>query len=205
MKSYICKICGKEKLGYETREVKYCSISCRSRGHSLAMKGRTPHNKGKSMSEETKRRLSISLRKVFFLNPQANNKVEIVCKTCGKSVFLKKSQAVRARYCSNSCYWKSLKGSTGDKNPSYKGGRRIGSDGYYLLYSPNHPHCDSQKYVREHRLIMEKIIGRYLTKEEVVHHINGNKLDNRADNLMLFYNNSEHVKHHAKGPVLAGR
>ncbi len=45
---------------------------------------------------------------------------------------------------------------------------------------------------------MEKIIGRYLQRKEVVHHINENKLDNRVENLKLF-SLSEHGRFHMKG------
>lgn len=50
------------------------------------------------------------------------------------------------------------------------------------------------KYVLEHRAKMAEYIGRPLTKKEVVHHINGNKSDNRIENLELFTSQAEHIK-----------
>lgn len=69
---------------------------------------------------------------------------------------------------------------------------------YVWLYLPNHPAANSQGYVREHRVVMEKHIGRFLTGVEVVHHIDGNTLNNDISNLQLFRNHSEHMKHHAE-------
>lgn len=70
--------------------------------------------------------------------------------------------------------------------------------GYILVNCPGHPFCNNRGYVREHRLVMEKKIGRYLKPIEKVHHINGIKDDNRIENLELFDNLSEHTKHHVK-------
>ena len=83
----------------------------------------------------------------------------------------------------------------GEKNSNWKGGRNI-HNGYVLIYNPKHSTATKQGYVLEHRLLMEKKLGRYLTKEEVVHHENGIGDDNRIENLKLFKNQNEHVKYH---------
>jgi len=80
---------------------------------------------------------------------------------------------------------------SGSEHPRWKGGKRIHSDGYVWILKKDHP-FSVQGYVLEHRLVMEKILGRELKRSEVVHHINGVKDDNRPDNLQLFKNNKEH-------------
>jgi hypothetical protein len=52
-------------------------------------------------------------------------------------------------------------------------------DGYIKIYT------DDGRRIREHRYIMEKYLGRKLEASEVVHHINGNRKDNRIENLEL--------------------
>ncbi len=80
----------------------------------------------------------------------------------------------------------------------YKSKRRGKSkkaiNGYTLIKSYDHPDKNKQNDVLEHRLIMEKKIGRRLTKDEVVHHINFIRNDNAEENLHLYKNRSEHLR-----------
>lgn len=83
----------------------------------------------------------------------------------------------------------------GESNPNWKGGRRIKS-GYVLVWCPGHPRADKNSYVPEHVLVAEKKLNRQLRKGEIVHHINGKKQDNHPDNLHVFPNVAEHMRHH---------
>lgn len=87
---------------------------------------------------------------------------------------------------------------SGKENPGWKGGFKK-SSGYVLVLDWAHPSHNSHGYISQHHLVMEKMIGRYLTKNEVVHHINHIRNDNRPENLMLFSSHSEHMKHHKFG------
>ena len=65
----------------------------------------------------------------------------------------------------------------------------------WLIFKPDHPFTPSNKYILNSRLVAEKCLGRYLEREETVHHINGKVDDDRPKNLYLFYSPSEHSRY----------
>lgn len=78
---------------------------------------------------------------------------------------------------------------------NYKAKASIIKDGYRLLHRPGH-RLAKKNYVREHVLVAETKLGRELKKGEIVHHVNGDKLDNRPENLYVCKDNREHMLIH---------
>jgi hypothetical protein len=81
------------------------------------------------------------------------------------------------------------------KPSKYGGYTKVRTDGYISVFVPDHPNCNAEGLVMEHRLVMEYHIGRYLTKDEAVHHINHDRRDNRLENLQLM-THGEHTALH---------
>jgi hypothetical protein len=86
----------------------------------------------------------------------------------------------------------------GVEAPGYKGGVCVNNTrgGYKKILSSNHPNADANGYVFEHRLVCEKLLGRYLTQDEIVHHRDKNPLNNTPENLFIFYGHDAHISFH---------
>lgn len=94
----------------------------------------------------------------------------------------------------------------GKNHPGWKGGVLTDKDGYVCISSTLlseddlrivEPMINNAGYIREHRLVVARSMGRPLSSSEIVHHINGIKDDNRLENLSL-KNRSSHSQSHAE-------
>lgn len=116
------------------------------------------------------------------------SKCRKICKKCNKVYYSHKRGGGKI-FCSLLCAFKARRG---EGHPLYKGGTI--RDGYKIISYKLKP-------VREHRLIMSNHIGRNLKKNEVVHHINGIKTDNRIENLTLMTFKTHSSYHWPKGSM----
>jgi hypothetical protein len=123
-------------------------------------------------------------------------RVFINCKFCHKRFQTTKWDVKKGKkFCSRKCWSDSRKGIG---NNMWKGGI-IFHNMYWRKRVPGHPRANNiSPYVKLSVLNMEEKIGRYLNKNEVVHHINGIKTDDRISNLLLFQSNKEHLKLHRR-------
>jgi biotin operon repressor len=159
------------------RKFKKYGIPIKQRGSMSSKKMINPKLKDKEwLAEEIKTKPDKVIAEELGVQPQV---VSYWVKTHGIRVLGDKSEAVKA----------SLKkafpeGRFGEKAGKWKGGRSVTKQGYIKIHAPDHPNASSGR-VFEHRLVMEKKLGRYLESHEIVHHIDGNKSNNDPDNLEL--------------------
>ncbi len=129
--------------------------------------------------------------------------METVICPCGIEVKVFPCKVGRKKYCSMKCKYVYRKRPSGlkykvvVKNRAWfpKGrGYSINPKGYKVLW-----YQGGKKQILEHRKVMQDFIGRTLESDEVVHHRNGTKTDNRIENLEVMSKRDHDKLHNGKG------
>ncbi len=187
-----CSGCGTKFAPIVGRQ-KYCSHSCAATTmHKHRAQTTTVEDRG--LVNEDNPRFSQDEQGQWWYQSKTDGRTRarvIECAFCRRRAL--QSIFHRSRYCSPRCgnlnaIDEGRKGpQNGEHAPRWLGGR-IQRNGYVLVYQPEHPTVvgSARIYVAEHRLVMEKMIGRYLKPQETVHHKNGIRDDNRPENLELW-------------------
>lgn len=162
---------------------------------SKAMRGERNPFFGRSHTKETKDKLATRI-----VSQETRDKISAARK--GKSLSSEHRAAIAkagmGKRPTEETRIKLSESKKGTNHPRWCGNRRKTKSGYIEIRIPQHPNAGAFGFVLEHRLVMENNLGRYLSKEEKVHHINGVRDDNRIENLKLI-SQSEHAKIHGLG------
>lgn len=135
------------------------------------------------------------------------------CQECGKErwVLLRNGQPQSSRCfeCSRDYPGRIKKIHRGADHWRWRGGRSVMTNGYIEVWldpaDPLFSMAGKDGYVYEHRLVVARHLGRCLTSDEEVHHLNGNKHDNDLGNLELLSKGEHAARHHQDVMVLLQR
>ena len=179
-----CKECGKQFEPIRYNHI-YCSLYCRGRAN---YRRRHPEN--------FEPRICTICNKSFIL--ESSGKKNYVCPDCQPihDKLVQHESYIRHKHpcvsCGKSCSSHAIlckpcriKQNRGRNSYAFRGNPIKTRQGYIFISVPEHPFRPSNGKVAQHRLIMEKAIGRYLASDEIVHHLNGIRHDNRLGNLVI--------------------
>ena len=179
-----------------TKTQRFCSKQCSSDYHNeknhvpITLVEKICPKCGNKFSDKNKKKIYCSdkcysnakayrnyIRNGYHLNKKG------ICIRCKKEYWLK---SYDQKYCSSECSANAQKKYLSIPQCLAEASRKLDKKlGYVRVYCPLHPKANTWGYVYEHRLIVEGMIGRQLTDQEHIHHINGKRWDNSPENLQI--------------------
>jgi HNH endonuclease len=179
-----CKQCNSSFQVWPYRmncNVQYCSRRCKG----SASRGQIPPNRANLVGA-----VFGALTVIAFEGTAGGHTVWRCRCTCGNETTVRNGnlQSGGVRSCGRSLR------RTGDQHPNWRCGYTISTHGYkhVLIDAPER----TNRYEAEHRVVMASVMGRPLNMNEIVHHINRIKTDNRPENLQVL-SREEHAALHA--------
>ncbi len=168
-------------------KVQFCSWTCKS----IAMQGKLSPNRADLIGK-----IFGTLKVIAFEGTAGGHTVWRCRCACGNETNARNGSLQSGGVRSCGC----LNHRKGDQHPNWRRGYTISTEGYkHVLIDDSER---TNRYEAEHRLVMAEVLGRPLTSDEVVHHINRIKTDNRPENLKVL-SRQEHAALHAAENRLA--
>lgn len=183
-----CEQCGSSIESYLSQKRRWCSRQCRVLGDGMPTKPKTGHYEpcgecGTDVWRQNHQKGKAAFCSVPCKNAwQSRFRVSRTCPLCG-SIF-DTSPSQERIYCSRACM-----GAAKYRRPLDRlhNGKPAVLDnyGYVRIFVPGHPAATRTGWIFEHRWVVEQALGRYLRRDENVHHVNHIRDDNRPENLQL--------------------
>lgn len=179
-----CPICGKKYMAYINRLEIGRETTC-SRECSYIYRGNK--HKGICVKDLTGKIFGRLTVLIITDVRGGNGSARWVCRcSCGRKVTVSAKELLGGSTRSCGCIRRR------------NGGIQKHGDGYLRELAPGHPRANARGYVYQHRLVMERILGRSLILGEVVHHEDGNRANNDPSNLRLFPSDNAHQDYHRR-------